>query len=256
MNAAVDKPNKSIFTCFDLEPKTKPIFRLFCFPYAGGSAVNFKTWHRHMPAKVEVLALTIPGRKSLYHTPPFTEMSPLVDSVVEAILPHLDLPFSFFGHSMGALVSFEVAQRLRQIDKNYVPEHLFVGGCWAPQFNDALAKEDDPDMSDEGLLEALRVMGGTPEILFEEETLLKLFLPALRADFQLGNDYIYQQQPPLDCPITAFGGLDDPFVNRGNIDAWREQTAAKFKMHMLQGNHFFMHSHERPLLSLILRDLI
>ncbi len=175
---------------------------------------------------------------------PFTQLEPLVPTLASALLPYLDKPFAFFGHSMGGLVSFELARLLRR-EYGLSPVHLFVSAHRAPQV-------PDPDAPIHALpnpefLQELRRYNGTPEAVLENAELMQLLLPTLRADFAVVETYAYTPEQPLDCPITAFGGLDDREVSSNELEAWREQTKASFVLKMFPGDHFFLDS-AKPLL--------
>ena len=236
-------------------PKPNPDaqIRLFCFPYAGGSANIFRRWSNHLPNTIEVCAVELPGRGMRIKLPPFTQLEPLITELASVLKPKLDKPFAFFGHSMGGLVSFELALLLR---KKYGinPNHLFVSAHRAPQLV-------DPKPPIHGLPEAefiaeLRRLNGTPQALLENDELMQLFIPLLRADFAVLETYIYTQQAPLNIPITAFGGLEDQEVSRDQIQAWQEQTSASFALHMFPGDHFFLHSFYSSILEIISQQII
>jgi medium-chain acyl-[acyl-carrier-protein] hydrolase len=176
---------------------------------------------------------------------PFTRMLPLVQAIALSLRPYLNQPFAFFGHSMGGLVSFELARLLRQT-YGCSPSHLFVSGRRAPQLPDS----DAPihALPDAEFLEELRRLNGTPDAVLQNGELMQLLLPTLRADFAVLETYAYTPAPRLDCPITVFGGLQDQEVCCGGLEAWREQTHAAFSLHMLPGDHFFLHTAQSLLL--------
>lgn len=177
--------------------------RLFCFPYAGGATLTFRTWPDSLPMALEVCPLELPGRGKRITSAPFTRLQLLVQAIAIALLPYLDKPFAFFGHSMGGLVSFELARLLR---KNYgkVPVHLFVSGYRAPQVPDP----DPPihDLPEPEFLEELRRLNGTPEIVLENTELMQMLLPALRADFAVIETYAYTPESPCLWWFTGSGG--------------------------------------------------
>ncbi len=226
------------------KPNPEASMRLFCFPYAGGRASIFRTWPDSLPANVEVCAVELPGRGSQIRLASFTRLKPLVDAIASAIFPQLNKPFAFFGHSMGGLISFELTRLLRK-EYNLAPVHLFVSGRRAPQ----LPNLDPPihTLPDREFKEELRRLNGTPKAVLENVELMELLLPILRADFAVLETYAYNTEPPLACPITVFGGLQDPEVNCEELEAWREQTSTSFSLQMLPGDHFFIHS-AQPLL--------
>lgn len=242
--------SNSWLTC--LRPKPQAKLRLFCFHYAGGGALSFRSWSNSLPPTVEVCAIELPGRGSRLMERPFTRLEPLIQELTPVLLPYLNKPFAFFGHSMGALVSFELARILRK-EYGLSPVHLFVSGRRAPQVPDP----DPPihTLPEREFLDELRRYNGTPESVLENAELMQLFLPTLRADFAVLETYVYTPEPLLDCPITAFGGLEDWKASCDDLEAWREQTNAEFSLQMFPGDHFFIHSAQPLLLQLLSRRL-
>lgn len=226
--------------------------RLFCFPYAGGGVHIFRDWPRSLPQGVEVCAVQPPGRGSRLRERPYTNLGELVAAAATALRPFMDRPFAFFGHSMGALISYELA-RLLQAEGRAGPSHLFVSGCRAPQATDK--SEVTYNLSDREFVEELRRLKGTPPEVLAHAELLQLVLPLLRADFAVTQTYSYLEGPPLGCPLTAFGGLDDGEASREHLALWRELTTGDFTLHMLPGDHFFLHTSRPVLLETIARQL-
>jgi surfactin synthase thioesterase subunit len=234
------------------KPNPKASLRLFCFPYAGGNAMVYRTWAHELPANVEIVAVQPPGRGHRINEPPVTRLSQLVELLGSALAGSLDGPFAFFGHSMGALVAFELARLLRR-EGRALPLQMFVSGRSAPQLN----RCHPPlyNLPQNELVQELLRLDGTPREVLEHPELMELMLPILRADFSICDTYEYTEAEPLDCPITAFGGLQDAGVPRRNIQAWREQTSRSFSLRMLPGNHFFLHSNETLLLNVLTTQL-
>jgi len=218
--------------------------RLFCFSYAGGSATVYRSWPDLLSHKIEVCALQIPGRSARLHEKPFTAMQPLVDVVARELANWMDKPFAFFGHSMGATLSFEVARKLHS-DQGVKPEHLFVSGRRAPHRRSPATIYDLPEPQ---FIEKLRHLKGTPNDVLEHEEFLKLLIPMLRADFEVIETYQYVPGSVLSCPITAMGGLEDEEVGHEDVQAWQEVTSGEFSMRMFPGAHFFLHSAQTQLL--------
>jgi len=234
------------------KPSPQVRLRLFCFPYAGGGVSIFRAWSDGLPADVEVCPVQLPGRGTRLMEPPFTRLSPLVQALAEALFPLLDKPFAFFGHSLGALVSFELARQLR---RQYAvqPVRLFISADRAPQ----ISYRDPPihSLPEGEFLVELRRLNGTPREVLEDEELRQIMLPLLRADFAVYETYGYRTEPPLNCPISAFGGLQDHRVSRGDLEAWREQTSVSFSLRMFPGDHFFLNTTQPPLLGALSQDL-
>lgn len=226
--------------------------RLFCFPYAGGTALTYRHWPGALPAGVEVCAVQLPGRGNRFHEPPYGDLRRLVEAAAPALAPFLDGPFAFFGHSMGALIAFELARHLRR-EFGLQPAHLFVSGRRAPQLDrDETVTYNLPEA---GFIDSLRDLNGTPPEVLEHRELMQLMVPLLRADFAVCQTYSYTPEPPLGCPLTAFGGLSDREVSREQLGAWREQTSAAFAMRLLPGDHFFLNSAQATLLDLLSHEL-
>jgi medium-chain acyl-[acyl-carrier-protein] hydrolase len=179
-------------------------------------------------------------------------MDSLVDALTQAIVLWLDRPFVFFGHSMGAMVAFELVRRLRA-EGRPLPMHLLVSGRRAPQI-----PNDEPELHalpEKDLIKELRVLNGTPPELLEDHSFMALLLPVLRADLAVCETYRYRPHVPLDIPISAFGGADDPEVSVDRLSAWREQTLAPFQQFVMPGDHFFLHSSEQALVGAIHREV-
>jgi medium-chain acyl-[acyl-carrier-protein] hydrolase len=179
-------------------------------------------------------------------------MAPLVASVAREMRPLLNKRFAIFGHSMGATMAFEIARLLRR-ERAPQPSHLFISGRRAPQVPDP----DPPtyNLSEPELIEDLRTLNGTPPEVFNEPELLKVMLPLIRADFEVIQTYTYEEEPPLDCPITVYGGLQDQGVTREYLNAWRTQTTALCAVRIFPGDHFFINTKRELLLQTLTRDL-
>jgi medium-chain acyl-[acyl-carrier-protein] hydrolase len=226
--------------------------RLFCFPYAGGGALVYRDWAAKLPAGVEVCPAQLPGRGSRRQEPCYTSLRQIVEALAQVVPPLLDRPFAFFGHSMGALIAFELARELRRAG-GAAPVQLFVSGRSGPQVPKRGAVTYD--LPERAFIERLRHLNGTPREVLEEPEMMRLMIPLLRADFEVSQTYEYTPEPALACPITAFGGADDTQVGREDLAAWREQTSAGFSVRMLPGDHFFLNTERTALLQTIAEEL-
>lgn len=226
-------------------PNPQSVLRLLCFPYAGGAGNIFRPWSGLLPQTVEVCPIEFPGHGYRRRETPFTDLLSLVRAAAQALFPYLDKPFALFGHSMGATISFELARALRA-EHQLNPVHLFVSGRPAPQLR--MTAPRTYDLPEAQFLERLHRLNGTPSEVLAHPELMQLTLPLLRADFQMIETYTYLPLPPLECPLTAFGGLQDEEVNHEQLAAWRAQTTEHFSLRLLPGDHFFLRTNPRLLL--------
>lgn len=234
-------------------PSATARLRLFCFPYAGGGAHIFRSWSERLPPFIEVWGVQPPGRGRRVRETPFTRMGPLVEAAATALVPFLDLPCVFFGHSLGSWIAFELSRFLRR-NQQALPLGLFVSGAGAPHLSTNTETEFDP--SDEEFVEQLRQLEGTPKEVLEHEGLLEVLLPMLKGDFAIVHTYVHREEPPLDCPIIAFGGVHDKVVSQEELMGWQAQTTARFSLNMFPGDHFYLRTAERALLDVIARELL
>lgn len=182
---------------------------------------------------------------------PLLELSSLIAALAADLDPLFDKPFAVFGHSMGALIGFETVRLLRRIN-GPMPIHLFASGCFAPHLPDPNPIHHLPH---DEFLNELRRLGGTPREVLENQEMMELILPFLRADLTATEKYVYKDEPPLSTAISVFGAWRDPLTTRESLEAWRIHTTGQFSMRMLPGDHFFIHGMQRLLLDLIVRDL-
>lgn len=230
----------------------KATLRLFCFPYAGGGASTYRSWSAHLPAEIEVTAIQLPGREERLREPALSSTADICTELLAVLRPHLDRPFAFFGHSMGALIAFELTRRLRAANKPQ-PQHLFVSAHRGPQRPSCLPPLGG--MSDRELVNLIRSLGGTRDEVLRDPDVMKLMLPLLRADLTVCETYRYEPAEALTCPISAFGGTADDFIRRSDILAWRAETSAGYQARMFPGGHFFLEEARARLLQAIAEDL-
>ncbi len=236
----------------NLKPKSSAKLRLFCLPYAGGNASIFHDWAAHLPETVDLCPIQLPGRGARINETSFRHLANLITAIVKEIKPYLGIPFVFFGHSLGALIAFEISHKLR-LEHLPVPAHLVVSGCAAP--NQEIKRRSLSSLPKLTLIEELARLNGTPKELLRNDEIMELMLPSLRADFSLYESYCYQRRSLLECPVTAFGGIRDQEVNLQQLDSWRNETRSRFLLYRLPGNHFFLHGKEADLIALMLQQL-
>jgi medium-chain acyl-[acyl-carrier-protein] hydrolase len=213
---------------------------LVCFPYAGASAQIFHHWPAHFSPELGIYLVHLPGRGKRLHENPFTRLAILVDAIMQNMPDELlESPFAFYGHSMGALLSFEIARAVRR-RYGIEPVRLIVSGRSAPHV--AQSKAATHNLPHDEFIARIRELNGTPPELLECPDFNELFLPLLRADFELVHTYQYRPEQCLSCPITVYGGLEDKEVPEAGLRAWKEHTATEFNLRLFPGDHFFINA--------------
>jgi medium-chain acyl-[acyl-carrier-protein] hydrolase len=225
---------------------------LFCLPYAGGGASAYRLWPAGLPSDVALCRIQPPGREERLRETPFVRLSPLVKTLAGVLSDRVRRPFAVFGHSLGALVAFELVRELRR-SLGVTPSHLFVASCPAPHM--VVTTNPLHVLPDEEFAEELQRIGGTPEVVLSEPRILSIFLPLLRADFEVFETYQHQPESPLDCPITVLGGRADPSVSQDHLLGWSEHTTDSFQRLMFPGDHFFLNERRDDVLEIVGRTL-
>jgi len=222
-----------------LAPSPHAELRLFCLPYAGSGAVVYRDWPGVVPRHVQVCPVELPCRGTRFGEAAFTRLAPLVNALADALDGALDRPFALFGHSMGGLVAYELARTLRRRARPQ-PAHLLVSAAAAP--GTAPAQPLVHCAAERDVKHRLRELNGTPRELLDNEELMAVMLPTIRADFAVLETYEYREEPPLPVPITVFGGTGDPVVPLSKLNGWRDHSAVGCRLRLFSGDHFFLHS--------------
>lgn len=220
--------------------------RLYCFSHGGGNANSYLPWQDSLGSDIELRAVELPLRGMRLHEAPYTTMAALVHDLAAVIAAdHDGRPFAFFGHSLGALLAFELTRRLRD-DGGLLPLRLIVSGSAAPWRSAPLPPLHE--LPDAQLIAALREMGGTPEAVLDETDLMHFLLPQIRADFALLAQYRYTPALPLPLPITVFAGRSDTHTSIASVHAWAEAGSAS-DVDWFDGGHFFIYEQQDAVLA-------
>ena len=231
-----------------------PAMRLLCFHYAGGGASGYRDWRLPEWVGAEVWAVQLPGRENRMAEAPLRRLAPLLDELAAELAPLLDgAPFAFFGHSMGALVAFELARHLRRSGQT-LPTHLFLSGHRAPE----LPAKRGPvsHLPEPEFLARLDAMAGDSASAVRDESLLRLLMPMMRADFELCEHYEFEPQPPLPVPFTCFAAQDDYEVDVPDVAAWAAHTSHSCRTHTFAGGHLFVRDNAEEIIGHLTSDLV
>lgn len=225
-------------------PNPEARLRLFCLPFAGGGASMFRTWGKALPPAIEVCPVQLPGREERLAEPPYTNLWALAEQLAVQLRPYTEKPFALFGHSVGALLAFELTRSLRR-QHSPMPRVLFLSARGAPHL--PLRRKPLYRLSDAAFLQEVRAIGGTPAAVFESQAVLDLVLPALRADCTALDTYRFVPDARLDCPLVLYAGRQDTEVPLQDVEAWKEYTTGTTILQLFPGDHFFLRA-DRALL--------
>ncbi|WP_329521950.1 thioesterase II family protein [Spirillospora sp. NBC_01491] len=222
---------------------------LLCLPFAGGGALAYRTWARALgPDGVAVWPVQLPGREDRFEEDAYEDLPALVSTLLAEFGPRLDgRPYALFGHSMGGGIALELAWEAR---RRGMPEpvRMFLSASRPPNRPDPDAPRYD--LPRDRFVEQLRKYDAT-SVLLDRPDLLEVFLPKLRADFALVERHRYRSEPPLACPFTVLGGLDDGAVPPNVLPAWADYTSGGTEVRLVGGPHFFLESARDVVLKVI-----
>ncbi|XP_044534853.1 S-acyl fatty acid synthase thioesterase, medium chain [Gracilinanus agilis] len=227
---------ENVVNCLYQQPDT--IFKLICFPWAGSGSIHFAKWGKSFHHSIEVSSIRLPGRESRYKEPFATNLEHVIAEISNALLPLLqDIPFAFFGHSMGSYIAYLTAQHLKQ-NHGLEPVHIFVSSTSAPHKKPHFYLASTTSMSEEQLHHFIINMGGTPKEILENKELLEMFLPVFKADVRMTSNYTFVKPSKalLSCDITCFSGTEDLV----EMEGWEDLTSGSVDNYRLPGDHFYL----------------
>lgn len=234
-------------------PSASAPVRLICFPHAGGGASTFRQWPSLLAPDVEACLIQLPGRENRLAESPFSRVLPLVETLVGVLEPVLHRPFALFGHSMGALVAFELARALRAAGAPQ-PVHLLIAGRQPPHLPDL--EPPVHDLPDDDFLAEVRRLNGTSEAVLGHPELMGLMTPLLRADIAMCETYQYVDAPPLEYPLSVFAAQSDASAPPDRMAGWRRHTTSRCRLHVFKGDHFFVQREAAAVVARVSSDLV
>jgi surfactin synthase thioesterase subunit len=250
---AKSKENMIVSSKWFVIPKkiSQPSLRIFCFPYAAGSASTYIPWAEKLPSSVELVAIQPPGRSTRIFEAPHDEMNSLVLELINEISLLEDCPCVFFGHSLGSRVAYEVMYQGMKRGLR-LPEHFIASGSRAPFI--PIRKDPIHDLPEVDFIDAISALNGTPKAILENDELMKLCLPLLRADFKIAELY-EAKKAKFCCPVTVLGGEDDSDVTSADLLAWGDLFTSKPEINMLPGGHFFIENNKEMVINKVVSIL-
>ncbi|WP_394840161.1 alpha/beta fold hydrolase [Pendulispora rubella] len=222
--------------------------RLFCFPYAGGSPELFRPWADGLDEGVELVAVRLPGRGRRLREAPYSNWKALLDDTFAALAPYLSEPHAFYGHSFGGRLAYELVHRTTKVPGAQT-RGLFVSGCRSP--DTPQARPYMHEMSEDGFLDAVRGMGGTPSEILDNKIMKRLFLPVMHAEIRLAELWDDRHGTGVDVPVTAMYGREDHIDGRANMSGWQAFSLRACELLEMPGGHFFLETHRQQLLEVI-----
>lgn len=222
--------------------------KLYCLPYAGGSALIFSSWKKYLSLEIELIPIELSGRGRRIHESLYNNLTDVIEDVFQIFKNDVNhMPYAIFGHSMGAMLSYELVQKI--IDSNLPqPKHVFFSGRSAPHLED---NKQYHLMDDTLFKEEIIKMGGTPMEIFKHPELSQLFLPLLKNDFRISETRIRNNKIlPIEPSITVFFGKDED-LRPEQCDGWKRYTKKICSIHYFDGGHFFLNEKTKEIVGLI-----
>jgi len=221
------------------KPNINADLKLICFPYAGGNASIFMPWIKNLPSNVELVIVQAPGRGARMGEEAYSDMNDLIGDLIKVIPSVLNKPYILFGHSLGSRIAFELMNQLKKFDYE-LPQHFIASGSRGPHLK--CTKESIYKLPQDEFIEELKSLNGTPKEIIENKELMELFLPLLKADFELADRYYYTGTSGFNCPISVFGGQDDTGISLSELNSWGDLFETDADINLFPGDHFFIDS--------------
>lgn len=226
--------------------------KLFCVPYAGGSAMAYARWRKYLSSSIDLCPIEMAGRGSRDAVPFNTNFNETVDDLYEMIKDKIEYPYAIFGHSMGCWLAYELYQKIISMGHKE-PVHIFLSGNAAPHVKKY--EKLSQDLSDAEFKEEILKLGGTRKEVFANKQLFNVYLPILRADYRVLESYQYKGKRQINCNVTVFSGTNDEF-SQEDIKTWEDYTHYFFSVYTFEGGHFFINEKTQEVVKVINNILV
>ncbi|MFJ7184007.1 thioesterase II family protein [Lysinibacillus xylanilyticus] len=226
---------------------------LFCLPYAGGSGVFYSSWKKYLEPNIQVIPIELKGRGGRINEPFYNDITEAVEDIISSLINYLGgNEYAIYGHSMGGLLAYELYYKMEKLNLKK-PTHIFFSAT-NPPF-ERIKEKETQCLSNSELIEKVLALGGTPKEVFENSETSSIFLPIIKADFMLLEDFIFDPtREKINCGITLLNGLEDSIVSK-EISKWDTLVLNKFNSFLLDGNHFFIHTNAKKITDIISESL-
>jgi medium-chain acyl-[acyl-carrier-protein] hydrolase len=221
------------------QPNPKATIRLFCFPYAGGSAQIYMQWANYLNAETELVLIQPPGRGARILETAYSDMETLIKDLLDVFPRVINKPYILFGHSLGSRVAFELLNQLNQLGYG-LPANFIASGSKGP-YKSSISKQII-SLSDDQLISELKKLNGTPDAILANKELLQFFMPIIRADLEIAYSYSFSGEAKFNCPLTVFGGDNDSVAPPSSLTNWQDFFDLPATIHVISGDHFFINS--------------
>lgn len=234
----------------NFRPAPSARLRLLCFPHAGGSASYYFPMATALSPEFDVYAVQYPGRQDRYKEPLVESVDDMADHIFAAMEPMLDAPLALFGHSMGAVLAFEVARRIETL-AGHRPEVVFASGAPAPS-----RRQFESDHRDDAdFIRVMQDLGGTDPRVLSDPDMLATFLPAFRADYRALLAYRRGTEVRIGAPIVVMAATDDAKTSMADARAWQDHTSGGTVVHTFQGGHFYLEKQPERVVDVVVTTL-
>lgn len=224
--------------------------KLYCIPYAGGSASIYSKWRRTLAAEIDLIPLELAGRGTKCNEPFYENLDEAVNDLYQLVIKEMDKndKYILFGHSMGSLIAFELYYKLMKGGYRE-PMHMFVSGGKAPHLERRLIFHNKPL---EEFKKHILEYDQSSEMIFQDEELLDFFVPVLRSDFKMVETHQYiDKTHKVGCDITALTGAWDLSLTLEEVNEWKKHGDKDFQLRQFEGGHFFINEHTEQIVTMI-----
>lgn len=213
--------------------------KLICLPHAGGMTSSYWQWTGYISEDIELVPMELAGRGIRFKDPFYADMREAIEDLYQKLTKEVrNDDYVIFGHSMGSTLAYELALKIERA-KFFLPKHIIFSGK-EPICSKVETGGFDIG-NDNAILDELTRMGGMPQKLLENKEIMQMFLPIIKADLHMLNEYACKSLIPLEVPISIFYGMQDEYVAEGKIMlGWKVYSTISCDFYQFNGRHFYL----------------